>query len=147
MALQQRLRNNILINERIGIGNHRALGNIAVTPATGWNTSASNYNFVCNLNTSVSTRWGATDYTWANWLVQSGGDANSTFKPAAATTIANVQLKPTDLFMPSYLFGDLRISLLNTDATDFVDNLGIPVSVVDDIDGDARHATTPDRRC
>ncbi len=139
------LRNNILINERIGIGNHRALGNIAVTPATGWNTSASNYNFVCNLNTSVSTRWGATDYTWANWLIQSGGDANSTFKPAAATTIANVQLKPTDLFMPNYLFGDLRISLLNTDATNFVDNLGTPVSVVDDIDGDARHATTPDR--
>jgi hypothetical protein len=139
------LRNNILINERIGIGNHRALGNIAVTPATGWNTSASNYNFVCNLNTSVSTRWGATDYTWANWLIQSGGDVNSTFKPAAATTIANVQLKPTDLFMPNYLFGDLRISLLNTDATDFVDNLGTPVSVVDDIDGDARHATTPDR--
>lgn len=139
------LRNNILINERIGIGNHRAIGNIAVNPATGWNTTASNYNFVCNLNTAVTTRWGTTDYTWANWLVQSGGDANSNFIPAGATTIANTQLKPTDLFAANYLFGNLRVSLLNTDATNFIDNLGTPVAVIDDIDADARHATTPDR--
>lgn len=139
------LRNNILINERIGIGNHRAIGNIAASPATGWNSSASNYNFVCNLNTAVTTRWGTTDYTWANWLIQSAGDANSTFKPAAATTVANTQLKPTDLFVSNYLFGNLRISLLNADATNFIDNLGTAVSVTDDIDADTRHLTTPDR--
>lgn len=139
------LRNNILINERNGIGNHRSIGNIASNPAIGWNNAASNYNFVCNLNTAVTGRWGTNDYNWAGWLTQSGGDANSGYVPAGATTIAGTQLKPTDLFNPAYLFGNLRISILVPAAADFVNDLGTPLATVtDDIDGDPRHATTPD---
>lgn len=139
------LRNNIFINERTGLGTHRALGNINnSSPATGWNTTASDYNFISTLSAGTATRWGTTDYNFAGWQTQSGGDANSDYKPAAATTVANVQLKPTDLFESDFLFGNLRIAIANTDATDFIAQKGTAVSVTTDIDGDARNPLTPD---
>ncbi|MFN4121879.1 MAG: beta strand repeat-containing protein [Flavobacteriales bacterium] len=140
------LRNNIFINGRTGIGSHRAIGNInASVPATGWNSSASNYNFVATLNSAVATRWGTTDLTFANWRTTSGGDANSDYVPVAATTIANTQLNPEDLFETDFLFGNLRISSANPAASDFIDNKGTPLaSVIDDIDGDPRDPFAPD---
>jgi hypothetical protein len=139
------LRNNIFINDRAGIGAHRAIGNINTgSPAVGWNSSASNFNFVSTLTAGTTTRWGLTDYNWANWLIQTGGDANSSYIPAAATTVANVQLNALDLFESDYLFGNLRVALVNSDATDFIDNKGTPIAVIDDIDGDPRNPITPD---
>jgi hypothetical protein len=140
------LRNNILINERSGIGSHRAIGNINTgSPATGWNTAASDFNFVATATASTATRWGTTDYTFANWRTITGGDANSIYVPTAASTIANVQLLPTELFESDFLFGNLRISGANTDASDFIDNNATPLlAVIDDIDGDLRDPFTPD---
>lgn len=139
------LRNNLFVNNRSGTGAHRAIGNVnASVPGTNWNAASSNYNFISTLTAGTATRWGTTDYNITNWRTISGGDANTNYIPAGATTIANTQLLPTDLFESDYLFGNLRISLLNTDATNFIDNLGTPVAVTTDIDGDIRNVTTPD---
>jgi len=139
------LRNNIFINERSGLGTHRAIGNINTgSPATGWNASASDYNFVATATSGTAMRWGLTDYNLSGWQTQSGGDANTNYIPTAATTVANTQLNPEDLFETDFLFGNLRISLSNSDAMAFIEQQGTAVNVLDDIDGNPRNLLTPD---
>jgi hypothetical protein len=112
-------------------------------PATGWNTTASDYNLLFNNNSAVAARWGITDYNLAGFQTASGGDANSRWIQTAATTTATT-LYPYDLFTDP-LFGDLHVLLTNPTAYGFVDALGTPIALVTtDIDGDPRNPTTPD---
>lgn len=138
------LRNNLFVNDRNGIGNHRVLGNVtSASPATGWNASASNYNRFFNATSGVTARWGTTDYTLAGFQTASGGDANSGWIQTAATTTATT-LFPYDLFT-NPLQGSLKVLLTNPTAYGFVDALGTPVAAVStDFEGDPRDPATPD---
>ncbi len=138
------LKNNLFINDRGGPGNHRAFGNVNTTaPATGWNSTASDYNLLFNATAGVTTRWGTTDYNLAGFQTISGGDANSTWIQTAGTTTPTT-LYPYDLLtLP--LYGDLHILLTNPTAYGFVNAKGNNIALVTtDIDGDARNVTTPD---
>lgn len=138
------LRNNLFVNDRIGIGNHRVLGNVtSASPATGWNATASNYNRFFNNTSGITARWGTTDYTLAGFQTASGGDANSGWIQTAATTTATT-LFPYDLFT-NPLQGSLKVLLTNPTAFGFVDALGTPVAAVSiDFEGDPRDPVTPD---
>jgi hypothetical protein len=137
------LKNNIFINDRGGLGAHRAIGNIAnsnANAAINWNTETSNYNF---LSATVSDRiglWGTSaSSTFANWKTVSAGDANS-WSVVSAGSSSNTQVSPSDLFVNATGTGlaNLRINTAHQ-ASWFVNGKGIALSNVgQDIDGNAR---------
>ncbi|MCX6160767.1 MAG: GEVED domain-containing protein, partial [Ignavibacteriae bacterium] len=82
------LRNNLFVNARTGgLGFHYVVGNESPNVPSGWNSSASNYNvFIGNANTIGE--WGPNNsQTLTQWMLSSGGDANSTSGVIPGTTL------------------------------------------------------------
>ena len=75
------IKDNLIRNNRNGgTGKHYALGNISASLATGWTTTASNYNILNSTSPSAMAAWGVnpgTDYTLASFRTLTGGDAAS----------------------------------------------------------------------
>ena len=76
------LRNNLIDNIRTGgTGKNYALGNVTTSGASGFSTTASNYNILNAPNSSQVVAWGTgsagTDYSFAGFKTLSGGDAAS----------------------------------------------------------------------
>jgi hypothetical protein len=118
------LKNNIFQNLRTGgTGKHYAIGNTNATPATGWISTASNYNDLFASNTANVGEWGAgTSRDFGQWKTSSGGDGLSVNSQAY---FANVAL------------GDLHLANNNC----ALDDKGITVAITTDYDGTTRSAT------
>lgn len=150
------LRNNIFINDRSGLGNHRAIGNIANTntnAAINWNSSTSNHNFFSTTSTTTNVAlWGAsTTYTLANWQTLSGGgDANTTHVITTTGASSATQVNPSQLFI-NVGTGAANLRIIETPPNDpwpyaHVNGNGTPLaSVTNDIDNDLRDPATPDK--
>ena len=89
------LRNNLIKNFRNGgTGKHYAIGNISASGATGFSTTASNFNILNSTSPSAMGGWGVnpgTDYSLAGWRTLTGGDASS------LTNVNITFLSPCDL--------------------------------------------------
>jgi hypothetical protein len=123
------IRNNIFNNTRTGgTGFHVALANTNGA-ATGWPSTASNYNDLNNATASHLTQWlgaaAGNNLTLAGWQGASGGDANS-------VSIAPVFTSATDLHLPAA-----------SNPTLFDLGTNIP-GITTDIDNEGRSATAPD---
>ncbi len=123
------LRNNILVNTRTGTGSHYAISNLVSPPASGWSSSASDYNDLFSSNSNTIAEWGAaSDKTFAQWQTASGGGANSVSKP----------------FTVSASLYDLQPDLTNCS----LNNSGIPITsplvINTDINNTSRSSVTPD---
>jgi hypothetical protein len=122
------LRNNIFSNIRTGgTGFHVAMANTNAS-ASGWSSTASNYNAVYNVNNAHLLQWQGTaagnNRTLATFQASSGGDANS----------VNVQ--------PNFISStDLHLDPTNNCG---IDGRATPVSVTVDYDNQTRDALTPD---
>lgn len=124
-----KLKNNIFINNRSGgTGKHYAIINATNgAPTQGWYQNASNYNFLV-ANTSTVGGWGnnsITDYTFANWVLQSGTpkqDKNSWWK--SSVTAANL--------FSAVSTADLSVLNTNTEAW-YVNGKGIAGDSVNNI--------------
>lgn len=145
------LRNNIFINDRGGQGNHRAIGNNALSNANAainWSASASDYNLFSTPDMNNLALWGSsTTYTLANFRsLSSNGDLNT---DAIATTTGSSSatlLNPSELFinLAALSQANLRINSANAPYPyNHVAQQGTPVSVTDDIDGQPRNISTP----
>ena len=75
------LRNNLIDNIRTGgTGTHYSIGNVSLSGASGFSTTASNYNIFNAPNSAKIAVWGVfpgTDYSFAGFKTLSGGDAAS----------------------------------------------------------------------
>jgi trimeric autotransporter adhesin len=123
------LRNNILQNIRSGgSGSHYAIGNTNSVPATGWSSTASNYNNFYTTTAASTGEWGSgTARTLAQFQTSSSGDANSINRFVAFTNTA---------------IGDLS---LNANANCGLNNSGVVVSgTTTDYGGTSRSGSTPD---
>jgi len=148
------LRNNIFINDRSGLGNHRAMGNIANTngnAATNWNNTTSNYNFLATPSLTNVALWGASvTYTLANWqTLSSGGDPNTFAKITTAGSSNATDVNPSELFI-NIATGAANLRIIQTPPNApwpyaNIDATGITLAAVpNDIDGEVRDVTTPD---
>lgn len=143
------LRNNLFINDRSGLGNHRAIGNIANTnanAAVNWSSTTSNHNLLAAASATNVALWGSsTTYTLPNWRTLSGSDAQ-TYLATAASPSNNTQFSPSDLFVNATGTGvaDLRINTLQQ-ACWFVNGKGVAGSqsgnLATDVDGNTRETT------
>ncbi len=93
------LRNNIFMNARTGgTGKHFSIANTNSTPATGWSSSASNYNFLVAPVSARIGEWGSgTDRTFTQWKTSSGGDANSLSDTSANVPASSFFVSTTNL--------------------------------------------------
>ena len=144
------LRNNIFINNRSGLGNHRPIWNNANTNANAainWNATTSNYNFLASPNASNLALWGASaNLDLAGWRSISGGDNSSWSVPTTIGASSNTAVNPTELFINASGAGvaNLRINPANT-ASWFVNGKGVAGIQVQglgtDLDGHTRETT------
>ncbi|QQL49133.1 beta strand repeat-containing protein [Mucilaginibacter ginkgonis] len=121
------LMDNILVNTRTGTGPNYAVSNPAATPASGWSSTASDYNDFYASTAANQGEWGSgVARTFATWKTSSGGDSHSV--NAAVTFVAST----ADL-VPD---GSTNCAIYGT---------GTPIAAVTtDIAGATRNATTPD---
>ncbi len=120
------LRNNILYNNRdTNTVFHYAIANGNASPSTGWTSTASNYNLIYSKRTACLGLWGSTNCNLTTFRSNSSGDANSYQAQPIFTSI-------TDLHIDSN-YG----CLVNARGT-------AVAAVTTDIDGNTRHASTPD---
>lgn len=136
--------NNILMINRTGGGNYRAIARVVNGTGT-WNAD---YNFLSSLDMTNNTgNWQGTGYGLANWLTNSGGDANTT----AATVInagnsSATEVRPDELFVNPV--NNLKIVETPPNPPwpyDFINDKGTPlVAVTVDFEGDARDLLNPD---
>ncbi len=144
------LRNNIFINNRSGLGNHRPIWNNANTNANAainWNASTSNYNFLASPNAANLALWGASaNLDLTGWRTISGGDNSSWSVPTTTGASSNIAVNPTELFLNASGTGvaNLRINPANT-ASWFANGKGVAGIQVQglgtDLDGDTRETT------
>jgi hypothetical protein len=116
------LRNNLLYNERSGaIGNHYAIGNNFGTPATGWSSSASNYNLYVVSNLNKMGEWGGSSQTLAQWKSSSAGDSNSVVQ--LNSTI------PSSSFFTGVNANPINLGISSSSQV-YVKDLGTPISAI-----------------
>ena len=78
------LKNNIFFNTRTGTSSNYSISNKVAAPSTNWSSDASNYNDLYSSNTSTTGEWGnGGNNTFAQWKLNSGGDANSVNSPVS----------------------------------------------------------------
>lgn len=124
------IKNNVFINNRTGSGIHFAMSNPVASPATGWPTTASNYNALYSANSATTCEWGASvNNSFVQWQASSGGDAASV-SHAAIFVSSTYDLKPDS---------STNCYLNNTAIT-----ITTPLAITTDIAGNTRNATTPD---
>lgn len=126
------IKNNIFSNGRAGgSGYHVAIANTN-SVATGWSSTASDYNDLYSADPSTLAQWlgsaAINNMNFAGWkaaqVAGSGGDANS-------INILPVFTSATDLHL--------------TSANPELDNAGTPIAgITSDIDNDTRNITIPD---
>lgn len=128
-AVTVNLRNNLFYNNRSGgTGSHIALSNNLT--ATGWSSTASNYNALVAPNMSSICRWNGTNATIDAFRTSSSGD-----KHTLATT--NSDVTPSELFI-NVTLGNLEVNPNNPEAW-FVNGKGIALSGQNsDFNGTAR---------
>jgi len=122
------VKDNIFYNARTGgTGYHVGIGN-TINSATGWPTTASDYNDLYSTNSSTLGQWlGSTlanNRTYATWQSSTGGDANS-------INVTPVFSSATDLHLTSAA-GNLALKTGTVIA-----------GITDDIDGDLRNPIIP----
>ncbi len=103
------LRNNLFFNDRTGgTGTHWSVSNEAATPATGWPSTASDYNLFVANDVSKLGQWGVgTNQTFAQWKTSSQGDSSSYAMGAAGLLSASLFNNATN--------GDLTINNANAE--------------------------------
>ena len=129
------LRDNLFFNARTGVtGSQFCISNRASAPATGWSSSASNYNVLISSDATLISEWGAgVSCTIDTWRTSSGGD-----KQTWSTT--NSVIAAANLFN-SVSTGDLGIQTGNTEAW-IVSGKGIAVTgQSSDFSGNSRSTT------
>jgi hypothetical protein len=116
------LRNNLFYNERSGAsGNHYAIGNNFGTPATGWSSSASNYNLYVVSNLNKMGEWGGSSQTLAQWKSASAGDSNS-------IVLLNSTI-PSSSFFTGVNASPINLGISNSSQVN-VKDLGTPISAI-----------------
>ncbi len=136
------LRNNLINNIRNGgTGKHYALGNISASGATGWSTTASNFNILNSTSPSAMGGWGVnpgTDYTLATWRTLTGGDASS------LTGVSVTFVDPCDLHINMGVTGNQIEStgtpIANATVTSITPN--VTLTFTGDIDNQVRPGPT-----
>jgi hypothetical protein len=128
-------RNNLFFNARTGgSGSHYAIGNTNSTPATGWSSTASNYNVFVSSNSNTIGEWGSgVSRTIDLWRTSSGGDRQTWSTTSSVINASNL--------FNSISTGNLNINSSNTEAW-LVAGKGIAVSGQNiDYDGNTRATT------
>ena len=116
------LRNNLFYNERSGAsGNHYAIGNNFGTPATGWSSSASNYNLYVVSNLNKMGEWGGSSQTLDQWKSSSAGDSNS-------IVLMNSTI-PSSSFFTGVNASPINLGISNSSQV-HVKDLGTPISAI-----------------
>ncbi len=132
------MQNNIFANNRSGgTGKHYAIANTGASPATGWPTSASNYNLLVTSSSATLGLWNATDYNFTGWKTNSSCDNQS------LAAIATAGVSDADNINLSNLFtntanGDLHIQTNKAEGW-FCNGKGTQTSIANDIDNDTRN--------
>ncbi len=108
-------RNNIFFNERTGGANNYCIG---ITNTTNWTSKSANYNaYFPSSNNQVGVIGSFTQQTYANWKINSGGDASS----VSATGVSSANL------FTSTATGNLNINTANVECW-YASGLGTPVT-------------------
>lgn len=132
IATTVNLMNNLFFNARTGgTGYHVGLSNN--TSATGWSSTASNYNTIIGSDASTVCRWNGTNYTIAGFRTQSGGDANSYSELSSVITPANL--------FSDIANGNLNINTNNIDGW-ILNGKGIAISTINNDFNENNRSTT-----
>jgi hypothetical protein len=112
------LRNNVFSNSRVATtGSNIAMSNEAPTPATGWSSSASNYNALYSLNSATVCKWGATISDLTAFQVSSGGDLYTLVGDPGFTSNTNLLPDAANVNNWTLKGNGIAISTIGTDIT------------------------------